>query len=81
MATWILSLTFEDGEITAVTGPLGPGSPMDPVDRKKLKKSRYGLRLVETIFEHDSQYEPITTEAVRHCYMVIGGIKVEVPCS
>jgi hypothetical protein len=81
MATWIISLTFEDGELKAVTGPNGAGTYMDPGERRQVKKSRYGLRPVETIFEHDSQYEPITTEAVRKCYMIIGGYKVEVPCS
>ena len=81
MADWILSLTFSDkGVLTAVTSPLGTGSPADPVDRKTLKKSHYGLRALHTLYEHDSKYEPITTETVRKCYMIIGGFKVEVPC-
>jgi hypothetical protein len=82
MADWILTLTFnEDGEIKAVTGPYGPGSQMDPVDRKKLKKSRYGLRPVDTLLEHDEKYEDSTMESTPKCYMIIGGYKVQVPCS
>jgi hypothetical protein len=43
-------------------------------ERKKFKKSPYGLRLVDSI------YETQITESPTKCYMTIGGFKVIVPC-
>jgi hypothetical protein len=77
---WQIILDIEDGEIFGVTGPYGPGIPFVLDDRKKIRKSTYGLRPVDTIYDHDTKGEA-TIEAPRRCYMIIGGFKVEVPCT
>jgi hypothetical protein len=55
-----------DAEVTPVT---------DPPDLKDLRRCPYGLRPVETI------YEVQWVQSAPKCYMIIGGFKVQVPCS
>jgi hypothetical protein len=81
MARWQIVLDVEDGEIIGVEGPNGPGTPVTLSDRKKYKKSLYGLRTVDTLYDYDSKHESVEVAAPRRCFMVIGGFKVEVPCS
>lgn len=45
-----------------------------PPDLKELKRSTYGLRPVETI------YEAQWTQSAPKCFIIIGGFKVQVPC-
>ena len=81
MATWQIILEVEDGEIKTVTGPDGPGTPFTLEDRKKFKKSHYGLRAVDTLYEHNSKSFTLEAAATTECFMVIGGFKVKVPCT
>ena len=76
-----LTIHIVDGVITAINGPLGAGTPLTTDERKKTRKSTYGLRPVDTLYDHDSKGEATIEAATRKCYMIIGGFKVEVPCS
>jgi hypothetical protein len=85
--TYDITLHMVDGEVAGVTGPMGDGIPVTNTDLSPIKKSLYGLRHLASIREYNSKYgslEPsgaYKQELATHCYMVIGGYKVEVPCS
>jgi hypothetical protein len=75
-------LTVKDREITYVEPH--PDNPdievfrLAPPDQKELKRSPYGLRTVETVYEVELKDHATLGSA---CYMVIGGYRVKVPCS
>jgi hypothetical protein len=81
---------FEDGEIIGVdcresNGTIIRGETFSLDDRKKLKKSLYGLRKVNTLYEYNKKYETLANTAdlgilAGSCYQIIGGFKVKVPC-
>ena len=74
-----LKVVFKDREIFDVEVLSGDGmkTPFTAADRKKFKRSKYGLRPLETLSEYDPEPESLVA---RRCFMVIGGFKVEVPC-
>jgi len=75
-------LTIRDREIVNVEPAPGYSDlevvRLEPPDRKELKRSPYGLRFVETVYEVEFHEHPTRGTA---CYMVIGGYRVKVPCS
>lgn len=77
-------VTFEDGYISNVerhqdNPPEIEVSPMTSNDRKKFRRSAHGLRPLETIYETPDPSQ--TADTATKCFMVIGGFKVQVPCS
>ena len=79
-----LKLEFsKDGYITRVEKLSGPSdvdvSELQPGDRKKFRRSSHGLRPLDTIYETPDPDATLGTAT--KCYMIIGGYKVQVPCS
>lgn len=74
-------VTIRDREIVDVQPAAGYSElevvRLDPPGRKELKRSPYGLRYVETVYEVQVQEHATLGTA---CYMVIGGYRVKVPC-
>lgn len=75
---------FHDGYIVKVEP--APGNPSDVIvsdldtkEKKKFRRSDHGLRALETIYESTEKDEAAATGT--KCYMIIGGFKVQVPCS
>ena len=50
-------------------------TPLTPSERKDFEGCPYGLRPVDTLFETE------IAQSAKKCFMVIGGFKVQVPCS
>jgi len=50
-------------------------TPLTPSERKEFEGCPYGLRPVDTLFETE------IAQSATKCFMVIGGFKVQVPCS
>jgi hypothetical protein len=72
-----IKLVIRNREVVEVA-PLNGGDYVErlsPEDHIELKHGSYGLRPVETI------YETQVTQSAPKCYMIIGGYKVQVPCS
>jgi hypothetical protein len=72
-----IKLVIRNREIVKVL-PVNDGdhvTQLSPEEHTELKHSVYGLRPVETI------YETQVTQSAPKCYIVIGGYKVQVPCS
>ena len=71
---------FKDREISNVLPHAGDVtvSRLTDADRKKLKRSKDGLRRLETLSKRDPNRESLA--AARKCFIVIGGFKVQVPC-
>jgi hypothetical protein len=75
-------VTIRDREIYDVVPAPGSSSDLevtrlDDPGRKELKRSPYGLRYVETVYEVQVQEHATLGTA---CYIVIGGYRVKVPC-
>lgn len=75
-------VTINDREIVNVEPAPGYSdlevTRLEPPGRKELKRSPYGLRPVETVYEVEVHEHTTLGTA---CYMVIGGYRVKVPCS
>jgi len=79
-----LIVTFKDGYIANVErhqdNPLDVQvSDLESSDKKKFRRSLHGLRPLETIYETPDP--DATFGTATKCYMIIGGFKVQVPCS
>jgi len=78
MAGETFNITFEfiNGTIDKVTGPYGVGRKIGAQDIK-FKTSTYGLPFVDDAIDTTDPNDPLLVK----CYMIIGGYKVQVPCS
>ena len=77
-------VTFEDGYISNVerhqdNPPEVQVSRLDSNEKKKFRRSAHGLRRLETVYETPDPDATLGTAT--KCYMIIGGFKVQVPCS
>ena len=89
-ATYDIILHCQDAEIVGVecresNGNVTIGEAYTLDDRKKLKKSLYGVRKVNTLYEYNKKYETAAAQAdlgilAGNCYQIIGGFKIKVPC-
>jgi len=72
-----IRVVFREREIYRIIGPDGEeGTAVTAADLKRFKKSPYGLRFVDSVFDTRDPDDAL----MRRCYTVIGGFKVEVPC-
>jgi hypothetical protein len=79
-----LIVTFTDGYVSYVEGhqdnpPEVVVSDLKSSEKKKFRRSAHGLRALDTIYE--SPDPDATLGTATKCYMIIGGYKVQVPCS
>lgn len=59
--------------IEEAPGTYGKATTFTADEKERFSKSPYGLRPIETIYHHD-------TQGPNTCYIIIDGIKIEVPC-
>jgi hypothetical protein len=78
-----LIITFKDGYISNVEehqdNPDVEVSDLESSEKKKFRRSLHGLRPLDTIYETPDPDATLGTAT--KCYMIIGGFKVQVPCS
>ena len=72
-----IKLVIREKQIAGVEGVSGyvEVTPLTPLERKEFEGCPYGLRPVDTLFETQ------IAQSATKCYMIIGGFKVQVPCS
>jgi hypothetical protein len=77
-------VTFKDGYIYLVERHQDNAadvlvSELESSEKKKFRRSAHGLRPLDTIYETPDP--DATIEMATKCYMIIGGYKVQVPCT